>query len=259
MILGADVTHPSPNAGGASIAAVTASFDLSCMRYSMHIQPQDGGQELIANMGEILAGQLAKFKESNGAYPKRILMFRDGVSEGYFPTVKQEEYEPMKAICESITEKEGIDKIKITFVIVKKRHHTRFQPMGAKDGVGTFQNIPPGTVVDTKIVHPSEREFFLNSHVGIQGTSKPTRYHVIHDDNNFTMGDLQKITYYLCYGFVRCTQPVSYPAATYYAHLAAFRARHLIEREGENADLKDLERKLTIHPDLAKRYPMFFV
>lgn len=31
-----------------------------------------------------------------------------------------------------------------------------------------FYNIPPGTVVDTKIVHPSEREFFLNSHVGIQ-------------------------------------------------------------------------------------------
>ncbi|OXA47083.1 protein argonaute-2 [Folsomia candida] len=259
MILGADVTHPSPNSVAPSIAAVTASFNMSCMGYSMHIQPQRSRQELIENMGEIVSGQLAKFFETNKAYPKRILMFRDGVSEGYFTKVKEVEYEQMKDICESITDSLGIPKIKITFVIVKKRHHTRFQPMGAKDGVGKFQNIPPGTVVDTKIVHPSEREFFLNSHVGIQGTSKPTRYHVIHDDTNFTMGDLQKITYYLCYGFVRCTQPVSYPAATYYAHLAAYRARHLIEKEGENADLKDLERKLTIHPDLAKRYPMFFV
>jgi eukaryotic translation initiation factor 2C len=65
-----------------------------------------------------------------------------------------------------------------------------------------------------------------------QGTSKPTRYHVIHDDNNYSMVDLMKITYYLCYGFVRCTQPVSYPAATYYAHLAAYRARLLLEKEG---------------------------
>jgi hypothetical protein len=28
--------------------------------------------------------------------------------------------------------------------------------------------VPPGTVVDSKIVHPAEKEFFLNSHVGIQ-------------------------------------------------------------------------------------------
>ncbi|OXA37659.1 protein argonaute-2 [Folsomia candida] len=259
MILGADVTHPSPNSMAPSIAAVTASFNMSCMGYSMHIQPQKSRQELIKNMGDILEKQLTKFFETNRAYPTRILMFRDGVSEGYFDEVKAEEYAQMRDVCEFTSEKFGIPKIKITFVIVKKRHHTRFQPTNATDGVGKFYNIPPGTVVDTKIVHPSEREFFLNSHVGIQGTSKPTRYHVIHDDTNFTMGDLQKITYYLCYAFVRCTQPVSYPAATYYAHLAAYRARHLLEREGENADLVDLAEKLTIHPDLAKRYPMFFV
>jgi len=30
--------------------------------------------------------------------------------------------------------------------------------------------------------------------------------------------------------FVRCTRSVSYPAPTYYAHLAAFRARAYIEK-----------------------------
>ena len=33
------------------------------------------------------------------------------------------------------------------------------------------------------------------------------------------------LTYYLCHLYSRCERSVSYPAPTYYAHLAAFRAR----------------------------------
>lgn len=58
-----------------------------------------------------------------------------------------------------------------------------------------------------------------------QGTARPTKYHVLHDMNNFDCEDLEILTYYLCYLFARCNRSVSYPAPTYYAHLAAFRAR----------------------------------
>ncbi|KAG4996968.1 hypothetical protein JHK84_028001 [Glycine max] len=34
-------------------------------------------------------------------------------------------------------------------------------------------NILPGTVVDSKICHPTEFDFYLCSHAGIQGTSRP--------------------------------------------------------------------------------------
>ena len=36
---------------------------------------------------------------------------------------------------------------------------------------------------------------------------------------------IQEMTYYLCHTYSRCERSVSYPAPTYYAHLAAFRAR----------------------------------
>lgn len=36
---------------------------------------------------------------------------------------------------------------------------------------------------------------------------------------------IQEMTYYLCHIYSRCERSVSYPAPTYYAHLAAFRAR----------------------------------
>lgn len=34
--------------------------------------------------------------------------------------------------------------------------------------MGRGQNVPPGTTVDTEIVHPEEFDFYLCSHLGIQ-------------------------------------------------------------------------------------------
>lgn len=65
-----------------------------------------------------------------------------------------------------------------------------------------------------------------------QGTSRPSHYHVLWDDNHFDSDELQCLTYQLCHTYVRCTRSVSIPAPAYYAHLVAFRARyHLVEKE----------------------------
>ena len=66
----------------------------------------------------------------------------------------------------------------------------------------------------------------------VQGTSRPSHYHVLWDDNHFDADELQCLTYQLCHTYVRCTRSVSIPAPAYYAHLVAFRARyHLVEKE----------------------------
>ena len=56
----------------------------------------------------------------------------------------------------------------VTFLVVQKRHHTRFFPMSREDEDGRNRNVPAGTVVDTKITHPTELDFFLASHASIQ-------------------------------------------------------------------------------------------
>jgi eukaryotic translation initiation factor 2C len=48
---------------------------------------------------------------------------------------------------------------RLTFIIVKKRHHTRFF---AYDGQST-NNIEAGTVIDQDITHPSQFDFYLCS------------------------------------------------------------------------------------------------
>ncbi|CAL8144681.1 unnamed protein product [Orchesella dallaii] len=256
LFLGADVTHPAPNSKSPSVAAITASYDISGICYSMHIQVQTAAQECISGLVGVIKRMICEFRDKTRVLPKRIMMFRDGVSEGQFPQIKEVEFSGIKEACRQV--QDGYNP-KITFLIVKKRHHTRFRPVNARDAVRPKGNIPPGTVVDTVITHPTEMEFFLNSHVGIQGTSKPTRYHVLHDDCNFTMDELERLTYYLCYTFVRCTHPVSVPCVTYYAHIAAFRARALLEKEGDNLSLNELQERMTVKPELAQKYPMFYV
>jgi eukaryotic translation initiation factor 2C len=117
---------------------------------------------------------------------------------------------------------------------------------------GRGKNVPPGTIVDNTIVHPVEQDFFLVSHQGIQvifipfhyasvfvsmvflsqlqGTSRPTHYHVLWDDSKFPANDIQMLTYYMCYLFTRCTRSVSYPAPCYYSHLVAFRGRQYYDK-----------------------------
>lgn len=75
------------------------------------------------------------------------------------------------------------------------------------------------------------RGVFLASNL-FQGTSRPSHYHVLWDDNRFSSDELQILTYQLCHTYVRCTRSVSIPAPAYYAHLVAFRARyHLVDKE----------------------------
>ena len=52
-----------------------------------------------------------------------------------------------------------------------------------------------GTVIDTGITHPTDYEFFLNSHASIQGTSRPALYTVLLDQNKINADELQTFSY----------------------------------------------------------------
>ena len=94
-----------------------------------------------------------------------------------------------------------------------------------------------GTIVDVGITHPTEFDFYLCSHAGIQGTSRPSHYHVLWDDNDMSADQLQQLTYQMCHTYARCTRSVSIPAPAYYAHLVAMRARfHLVDRDHESGE-----------------------
>jgi eukaryotic translation initiation factor 2C len=183
---------------------------------------------MIHDLDKMFKSLLQSFFDVHKQFPKKIVFYRDGVSEGQFQLVLRHEINKIRAACQSISS--GY-KPAITFVVVQKRHHTRFFPVNAQDKKGKSENIPPGTVVDRDLVSKFMFDFFLCSHAGIQGTSRPCRYFVLHDDNNFSMDQIQVLSFYLCHVYSRCARSVSYPAPAYYAHLAAFRGRDYIRKD----------------------------
>ncbi|XP_010247717.1 PREDICTED: protein argonaute 5-like isoform X2 [Nelumbo nucifera] len=248
IIFGADVTHPQPGEDSSpSIAAVVASMDWpEVTKYRGLVSAQGHRVELIEDLykvvndsqrgmvhGGMIRELLISFRRSTNQKPHRILFFRDGVSEGQFSQVLLYEMDAIRKACASL--EEGYLP-PVTFVVVQKRHHTRLFPADHNNRAFTDRsgNILPGTVVDTKICHPTEFDFYLCSHAGIQGTSRPTHYHVLLDENNFSPNALQTLTNNLCYTYARCTRSVSLVPPAYYAHLFAFRARYYIE--GDQSD-----------------------
>ncbi|KAL6894480.1 hypothetical protein ACP4OV_008578 [Aristida adscensionis] len=244
VIFGADVTHPAAGEDASpSISAVVASMDWpGVSKYRCLVSSQSHRQEIITDLftqvkdpqkglvsGGMIRELLMSFYFENGqCKPGRIIFYRDGVSEGQFSQVLLYEMDAIRKACASL-EHDYLPPV--TFIVVQKRHHTRLFPEDYRnrDLTDKSENILPGTVVDTKICHPSEFDFYLCSHAGLKGTSRPTHYHVLYDENKFTADGLQTLTYNLCYTYARCTRSVSVVPPAYYAHLAAFRARHYLD------------------------------
>ncbi|KAL2970134.1 hypothetical protein AAZX31_15G121400 [Glycine max] len=221
MFLGADVNHPGyQDTRSPSIAAVVATVNWpAANRYAARVFPQYNRSEKILNFGDVCLELVACYRRMNGVRPERIVIFRDGVSEYQFDMVLNEELLDLKGVFQRVNYFPTI-----TLIVTQKRHHTRFFPEGWRDG-SSSGNVLPGTVVDTKVIHPYEFDFYLCSYYGNLGTSKPTHYHVLWDEHKFTSDLLQKLIYEMCFTFAKCTKPVSLVPPVYYADLAAYRGR----------------------------------
>jgi eukaryotic translation initiation factor 2C len=174
--------------------------------------------EHIENLSDMVKESLRRFYAiNNKTKPARLIFYRDGVSDGQLEAVFRHEVLAIKAACGSLEPGYNVrlyssisyGKPTLTFILVRKRHHVRLFP-GANCPTDRSGNVPPGVVVDTGIVHPRAFDFYLVSHSGIQGTSRyvvsfqpsnsrPTHYHVLHDENAFLSDQLQALTFRLCF------------------------------------------------------------
>lgn len=147
MVVGIDVTHPAPKSmeGTPSIAAVVASIDSHYGQWPGSIRCQESKAEMVKTLNLMMQERLQLYISTNKRAPAKILIYRDGVSEGQYKKVLVDELEQIREACKEIYAHGPPPKI--TIVIVGKRHHTRFYPTDARnaDDRGNPRN---GTIVD---------------------------------------------------------------------------------------------------------------
>ena len=114
--------------------------------------------------------------------------------------------------------------IQVTYITVQKRHSIRFHYQK--------NNVEAGTVIKNgKINHPTYYDFYLTSHVGRLGTSRPRHYYILYDESNLTANGLLTLTHHLCYNYGRATCAVSVVPCIYYADLIAKRGALYIDQD----------------------------
>ncbi|KAJ3489077.1 hypothetical protein NLI96_g2378 [Meripilus lineatus] len=185
IVAGCDVSHPPPgNQTRPSVASLVSSYDRGALNF------------------------------------ERVIMFRDGVSDGELRKVREEEIASIKRLLHQMPNhlrKDG--KVpKLVFIVVTKRHHVRFFPtQRGQTSRAVDQNCPAGFVVDRDIVYSTPMDFYLLSHAGLIGTSRPSHYIVLENECNFSMRQIQELSYVLCHNYAAATRSVSIPAPVYYA------------------------------------------
>ncbi|AQK70503.1 Protein argonaute 1 [Zea mays] len=195
IIFGADVTHPAalddtssllpPKTGprwltimalsvhkvtvkSSSMGWKTLSSTIIITISEIQMAPHTRLREFL-NLQNIFRELLLAFVERSKQRPKQLIFYRDGVSEGQFKQVLEQEIHEIEKAWTALYN----EKPKITFVVVQKRHHTRLFPSKPKDRqyADKSGNIRAGTVVDNNICHPTEFDFFLCGHAGAKAVT----------------------------------------------------------------------------------------
>lgn len=235
MLIGADVSHASQGNPSGSYASMVGSTNLTGTRFAAIANTNGTRSECISgkNIFKFIMTLLRCFKMCTQQKPDRIVYFRDGVSEGEYDQIIRVELEAIKQACRNMAADYNPT---FTVVICSKRHHFRLFPI-TRSAMDRNGNPVPGTVVERDITHPTQWDFYLNSHNAIQGTARPVHYSVIWDENKFTSDRIQALIYNTCYTYIRATCSVSLVPATYYAHIASARARcHEIDVDDSLSD-----------------------
>ncbi|KAL3465293.1 ribonuclease H-like domain-containing protein [Aspergillus heterothallicus] len=283
MLVGIDVTHPSPGSvdGAPSVAGMVASIDSSLGQWPAEIRIQESRKEMVDELESMLKAHLRRWASSHkNSYPENIIVYRDGVSEGQYEDVLVKELPLLKSAARDIypaaDTKKGLPKFSI--IIVGKRHHTRFYPTRQEDA-DRSNNPINGTVVDRGITEARNWDFFLQAHTALKGTARPAHYFTLWDEifhklkpsapHQNTADMLEAMTHHMCYLFGRATKAVSICPPAYYADLVCTRARCYLARAfdpvtpsgsvitGEGQAFRADNADVRIHPNVADT--MFYI
>uniref|UniRef100_A0A1I7TQZ5 Piwi domain-containing protein n=1 Tax=Caenorhabditis tropicalis TaxID=1561998 RepID=A0A1I7TQZ5_9PELO len=214
-----------------SIACLVGSMDGYPTRFAPVFRVQPRQANTIVDLGDMIREAILNFWNSTGFKPHKIVIYRAGIQD--VEEILQVELRALREACSSI---DPAYQPGFTFIGLDVTHHTRLFAADDADQIGASRNVPAGTLVETGVTVNNLFEFFLVSHAGIQGTSRPTRYIVMWDDNQMPPEEIHEMTYQLCHTQSRCTRSVSIPSPVYYAKLVAQRAKILMADENFDID-----------------------
>nr|XP_044987560.1 piwi-like protein 2 isoform X2 [Jaculus jaculus] len=142
MVIGMDVYH-DPSRGMRSVVGFVASINLTLTKWYSQVVFQMPHQEIVDSLKLCLVASLKKYYEVNHRLPEKIVIYRDGVSDGQLKTVANYEIPQLQKCFEAF---ENYQPKMVVFVVQKKISTNLY--LAANNH---FMTPNPGTVVDHTI------------------------------------------------------------------------------------------------------------
>uniref|UniRef100_A0AAQ5ZMN7 Piwi-like protein 2 n=1 Tax=Amphiprion ocellaris TaxID=80972 RepID=A0AAQ5ZMN7_AMPOC len=223
MVVGVDVHHDASKRYQ-SVVGFVASVNSSLTRWYSRVTFQAPTEELINGFRVCLLAALQKYYEVNHNLPEKIVVFRDGVSDGQLKMVEQYEIPQLIKCFETFPKYEP----KMVFIVVQKRISTALYSWAA-NSFGTPP--PPGTVLDHTLTQKDWVDFYLMAHHIRQGCGLPTHYICLYNTTNLSPDHLQRLTFKMCHLYWNWPGTIRVPAPCKYAHKLAFLSGQYLHSE----------------------------
>lgn len=173
MILATDVTHPRlGNMREYPVWQLWLELLIKNLTSIASVRSQTSRKESTEAFDEMVGDRLDLWKERNAfvcetgrpRYPKRIVIFGEGVSESLFQMILKYEWPQIQAtIGNKYRENNRHEPPKLMLMCVLQRHKTRIFP--TDHNVGDDNGNPRcGLVVDERITCENVYDFYLQSH-----------------------------------------------------------------------------------------------
>ena len=229
MVVGIDVFHKTSMKKN-SLLAFCGTVNRHLSRYWSTIDLHTPGEEIGKGIQSAVRDCMLAFKETNGRFPARLVVFRDGVSDSQRKTLEEIEVKAFLRAFDDLIANHGlVGKPELLFVCVNKRMTAKFFSGDNLQREG-LSNPDQGTVVSEEIT--TGKDFYLISQKTTQGSATPTHYFVLSYyttvDNNYidrvdtipddVMQKLQVFTYKLCFMYYNWSGSIKVPAPIQYAH-----------------------------------------
>ncbi|XP_063081853.1 piwi-like protein 3 isoform X2 [Cavia porcellus] len=223
MFVGIDCFHDIINRQN-SIAGFVASINEELTQWHSQCIFQEPGQEIVNGLNRCLEAALNSWFKNLHYQPNSVVVYRDGVGDGQLQYLLDCEIPQLVSQLNKL-------KIKLTFIVVKKRINTRFFTKSEE----MFKNPPSGTVVDVALTRHEWYDFYIVSQTSKYGTVTPTHYNVIYDTVCLDPDTVQNITYRLCHMYFNFPGAIRVPAPCHYAHKLAYFVGQNIQQAPHNA------------------------
>nr|XP_061841867.1 piwi-like protein 2 isoform X1 [Nerophis lumbriciformis] len=222
MVVGVDVHHDTGKAHQ-SVMGFVASINSALTRWYSRVTFQAPNDELINGFTVCLLAALHKYHEVNHNLPERIVVYRDGVSDGQLKMVEQFEIPQLIKCFERFPSYEP----KLVFIVVQKRINTTL--FSWVDN--TFGIPSPGTVLDHTLTRKEWVDFYLMAHHTRHGCGLPTHYIILCNTANLMPDHLQRLTFKMCHLYWNWPGTIRVPAPCKYAHRLAYLSGQYLHSE----------------------------